>query len=189
MAIITPVGLPLFVMAEEVSSLTGELPLFMHASSNSGVFCGADIYLECASGVGDQLSSNIPITLLGSDIGSISGSIPLSVEGSNNTASANADIFLFNEQTVLSSGVDLFVQGQGTTDDTLPLSSSLYLFLQRNASNALPIYLHGPGTSGTPTSTTLYINGATTLSSGVPISIADTVGHKEKAATLYTHGF
>lgn len=189
MTFILPQGLPLFIMAEEVASLPAELPLFMHGSSGSGVFRGADIYLECASGVGDQLSSNIPIMLLGSDSASVSGVIPIFVEGQNNSVSQGADLFLFNEQTILSSGVDLFVQGQGTTDDTLPLSSSLYLFLQRGASNALPIYLHGPGTSGTPTSATLFINGATTISSGVPLVIPDTVGYNQKSATLYTHGF
>lgn len=182
-------GLPLFILVDEPTRITDDLTLFVHGTATTGVMGGIDLFLQCESGVGNVATGVLPLSLLGAPTAERTANMNLVVEGgARGEASSSVELTVWNEQTIVESGLPLFIEGSGTTEGTIPVQKGLFLFLQRTPAAALSLYLHDQGVDAA-SSVPLYVYGAGGLSGTVELSIPEAVGYESAGAKLYTHGF
>jgi hypothetical protein len=82
----------------------------------------------------------------------------------------------------------MYVSGDGSTPGALGEQRSMNLYLARVPSNAMSLYIQGPGSPANQ-QTTLFARGAVIPTGTMPLSMPDVVGPVSLAGKLYTHGF
>lgn len=169
-------------------ALSSSVSLATHGTTNSGVFSAVDLHLHCGND-GATISRGFPLALGGSNTDSLVSSIPLAIHGRVLNATNSVELSLFNNQSIVASGVSLFVAGSGNTPGALNVTSHMPLFIQRNTDAATTLFLkvEGNPASGTPVS--LYVRGGLPANSGLPLAVPYGVGGMTATAPLYVGGF
>lgn len=89
----------------------------------------------------------------------------------------------------LTGNIPMFIGGLGTTAGSVPTSAMMNLFIQRNYTGAIPLYmLCGPQPSQY-NSMPLYISGSTPLTKTMPMVIPSPSISQNNNIPLYTSGF
>ncbi len=166
--------------------LTEGTALFMHGSTESGVFNQFTLFMPAESGVANAPSGMMNVFLLGASQDQGTKNVNLFIGGVAYTINDSIPLFLLN------SGVDgsttLFIEGSGITEDAMPAEKTFNLFIRRGAGDAINLYARGPGTEVSGTMT-LYIESQLMHSGVVTMAIPDVVGTGVKTARLYTQGW
>lgn len=173
----------LFLAAEGETAEQG-ISLVVHGANQSGCFQGLDLTLWCPDG--NRASGVFPLVVHGSD-GARTAAVPLFLTGANRQTDGQLSLFLQNDQSGVEQGLSLFVRGNGITDGFSPLNESLPLFLRRDPSESLFLYLHGPG-SVENAGVSLFVGGIHGAGSGIPMH-TNGVGHQTGSVRLFTSGF
>jgi hypothetical protein len=179
-------SLNLAVLVDDPTGASGALPLFMHGSTDSGVFAACDLYVECGDD-GNDASGILPLFLSGPSSASATGALNLALEGAYPTAGNELPLYLAGPDGA-ASGLALFLQGSGELDGGLPFDSYLNLVLWDWPSDSLPLFLQGQGEtaeSGLP----LYLPGHATAASGLDLSLPQVLGESASGLSLYVCGY
>ncbi len=183
-------SLPLFISGPVTTPLSDSISLTMFANTagTSGVFGGIPLWMDGTN----NITNSINLFLQGPEFNSLSRELTLYIAGAYYNISGSLPLFLQN--TGISSHIPLFIQGTGPsgiggeTAGALPLMSSLNLYLERPASNWIPLTIFGPGVSASG-DIPLYMHGVFPLSDNIPLVIPNVIGVMRNSITLYTHGF
>lgn len=181
-------SLNLFMRGEDPFTETSSLDLFVHGSmSENGMFSGINLHIYSDID-GNKQEGSIPLFLQAATESSDDRTLNLWIYGEAHTASASLDLYIQNNQLGASSSVTLFIQGEGTTEGATPIESTLNLWLQRDPTAMLNLYISGPG-EVISQDMTLFIEGSIEQTSSVNLSIPNVLGYAESKVVLYTHGF
>ncbi len=182
--------LPLFISGPLTTPLSDSISLTMFANTagTSGVFKELPLWMDGTN----EIYNSINLFLQGPEFASLTQQLTLYIAGAYYNISGNIPLFLQN--TGISSNIPLFIQGTGPsgiggeTPGALPLMASLNLYLERPASNWIPLTIFGPGVDASG-SIPLYMQGAYLLSGDIPLVIPEVIGVMNSSIKLYTHGF
>lgn len=180
-------SLGLFLQAEEPSNSNQSVELTLFGTAGSGHYGGVSLYTLAASG--DNVASGVlPLFLAAPTVGSGTRTLPLFVEGRRYSLSSTVSLTAWNVHSGASSSVPLYLAGSGVTDGYQPYERSLSLFIQRNPSAAVSLFLQGPGTPAS-SGLSLLIHGSPWATGTVPLAMPEVVGWGTSSTRLYTHGF
>lgn len=181
-------SLNLFLRGEDPYTETSSLNLFVFGStSDNAMFAGITLHTY-SDADGNKQERSIPLFMQGSTESSDDRTLNLWISGEPHTASASIDFYIENNQLGASASVTLFIQGEGTSEGATPTQAALNLWLQRDPTAMLNLYISGPG-EVISQDITLFIEGSIEQTSSINLSIPDVVGYSESTVVLYTHGF
>ncbi len=210
-------GIPLFAAAEPIRSLQANVPLSLFGSINPGMSNGITLYAHVGLD-GQTPLVRIPLFAKGADQGDATRLMNLVAFGCTHNIENSLDLFVCsNPPTAWSSRINqvnaharrlngslmsatplvaidshnqltLFVRGDGVTDGAVPFANSLNLFLRRDPSAAVPLYVHAPGEQ-LEFGIGLYVAGVNTTLASLNLSIPGAIGLPTRPVKLYTTGF
>jgi hypothetical protein len=139
-------------------------------------------------GQNDAYSKTMPLFLNGETTSRTVRNMNMWIGGGYTKINGGVDMSITNTQMGSISSTPLLIIGSGQTPGASPTNNSMNLFLARNPSEAVTLFLQGEGetiNSGVPMST----YGSVSFDANVSMSIPQVVGVGVKASTLYTHGW
>lgn len=184
-------AISLFLGAGTFTPIDNDIPLTTWGSTpgTTGLREFVPLFLFGTEEEGDVSNSITLYTYCG--LGTHNGNIPLYTAGDNYYANTSIPLYLSNSG--LSQSIPLYVKGFGFSDNPyypsdgyFPFSGGITLYLERNTSQALPLFLMNSLESGV---VTLYTFGAYTANSGIPLYSAGGIGSERRNIPLYSHGF
>lgn len=168
------------------NGLNNHINLFLNASSSgqSGVYHGLPLMLNAVSG--NIPTNHIPLFLQA--VTRDSGNNDLNLYVCGEAYHLNNALNLYMANRGVSNSLNLYVQGSGVNSGYYPSGKSMNLFIQRNFSNAIPLYLRA---AGVPMSgqIPLYVYGDTPKTNSLNLSLPDVVGALNNLLKLYTRGY
>lgn len=183
--------MPLFLKAQTIPGASGSVPLSIWSTTNSGLFKTLPLYV----GGSGSASTSMPLYLLGQHHYDTSANMPLFLKTIGNldgslTVESGVPLFLGNYWTSQNSGIPLYIQVASGTDGAVPVSSWMPLYIARDTestANNISMYLKvsDVGSGVIP----MYIHGAFTINSGIPLVIPSVLVRNSSTITLYNHGF
>src|SRR5687768_13367181 len=117
-----------------------ELSLFGAGVGVSGFFGAAPLFVS-----GEGRNQTLPLFLQGAASAPIGSGLNLAVSGHVGGLSAATPLFLLNSQSGVTQALPLVITAPGSTSGGLAIGSGLNLFLRRAPSEAMSLYLRGPG--------------------------------------------
>jgi hypothetical protein len=150
----------------------------------SGHFGGVPLHLYCDPS-GNYARAGMNMFLETAPTGLSNRGMNLFSKGEYPSLTGSVNLFLANSG--VSNTVPLWISGHGISPGYYPASGWVNLYISRDPTSAINLYLHGQGTevgSGTP----LFSQGFSPSSSGVAF-YASGVGNKTEITSLFTHGF
>lgn len=166
------------------------VPLFiLGASGTTSIIGGFDCFLQGFE-TACLASGNLNLFLNASPSGSLSRSMNLFIGGQTHSISSSLEMVLWNGQSGLNTGnnyLPLFIQGDGVTAGAIPASGTLNLFLKRDPTEMMPLFLQGPGVP-VASGFDLYMQGSYVLGSGFDMFMP-AHGLASGTIPLFLHGF
>lgn len=164
--------LPLFCQGELPSYVNSSLYLAATcATSSSGVFASLPLFVPDSSGY-NSLNTSLYLWISGSPV-PVSGTLSLYAEGASRHWMGSLDLFAANSGVTTS--LNLYASGQGTTPGALPYSGVLPLFLQRADAFSLNLFCQGPAYSASG-SLNLYANANALVSGSLNLVVPSSMG-------------
>ncbi len=145
---------------------------------------GIDLFLESAQG--NTPSGRLNLFIQGPLYDSTIRNMNMYVSGANQFTAGSMSLVLYNE--MFAKSTTLFIKGSGNTAGALPLTGTLNLFINRMPSDAITLYMRGPGEPATQ-SMTCVVSGAFLFDGSMTLVIPSTIGRPTGTLKLYTHGF
>jgi len=178
--------IPMYVAGPTVRSSSGNIPLYLLGTANSGESARLSMYMEAEDLYSDRV---LPLVITGSPI-THSSSINLFIRHDNEWSGDNFDLYLKGPGGA-TSGVPFHITGLGTTSGSIPLNTEFPLFIARGSEDStderLRLFIGGP--EGVVNSTSMYIAGAYIHSSSIPMSIEGSPIDITASIKNYIHGF
>lgn len=170
----------LLLFQNQASSDNSSITLFIggHASNDSSI----NLFIHGR----DTATSDMDLYLEGPLYDTTIRSLNLYIGGTNYFEAGSMTLVLFNE--MIANSATLFIKGSGVTPGGLPYNSNLNLFINRMPSDALNLYLRGPGDTITD-DMTLVITGAYPVTNSLNLVIPNSTGFPTEELDLYIHGF
>lgn len=178
--------MPLFVQTDSPSVASEAITLNVVGSSQSGVTKGAPLFLECGDD-GNVPTGSMNLFLNGSPVDWRTNAMNLAVEGCSHKSQGSLFLTAWNNQSGVTEGTTLFARGDGKTDGASPATGSMNLFMMRWPSQAIPLWVQGPG-SPSSLGSPLYTLAANGWSSGVPL-FESAIGGQSGSTKLFTSGY
>lgn len=179
-------NMPLFIEAT-VYDQSGNIPLFIWSTSESGKFSTLPLYLQVSDNSGTY--STMPLFLDGVTSETLNTTMPLFL--SNSTFETKSlELFLKNAYSSGEKSLNLKIRGLGGLDGGVPLGGNMPLFMSRDSEGAergIPLYLQT--NSGENKSLNLFISGGTWENKTLNLVIPSTYELKNSGIDLQINGF
>jgi len=149
--------LPLYTIGQIPESSNSNIPLYMWATTNSGIFNTFPLHIGSEGNPDPQY--NLNLYLLGQEFDSGNASLPLYIYNYNSSASG-LDLFIQNDYAISSGYVPLFITTPSGAEGHIPTSGSMNLFIARDYGGidaSIPLYIYGP--NGADSGISLVIEG------------------------------
>lgn len=182
-----------YVQAETVPTASGstEFAIFGRTGSGSGWFSSLDMYLSCSDVSGNSPSASMNMSLCVANSSYISGDMNVSIGGEYAKSVAYVELSLWN--TGASGYIPMAITGGGVGGGSSFAGATvgtgyMNMYLARNPSETIDIYLHGQG-DGISGTLDMIMPSALSVNSGVAIAIPQTYARYSGMLDIYTHGW
>lgn len=150
-------------------------------------------FIEGPSGSGTP-NGAMPLSIIGRKTFYSTGAMPLFLKAIGNldgsiTRDSDISLFLKNEWSPISSGVDMFVQGPEGTSGAVSVEVGMNLFMARDSdriAQSIPLYINGPQPN--ITDIPLFIEGGQSAESGITGYMYGIIT-EEGSINVFTRGF
>ncbi len=162
-------SMPLYINSAPPSQMSGNMPLFMWATQNSGISQGMTLFVgeNAPSGV---KSAGMNLYINGPNSQRVTASMPLFLKRDAYSEQGSVTLYCHNAYTESSGNLTLFLQAPSGTLGAVPISGAMNLFIARDSESVahnMSLYVAGPNSS--TESLPFYINGGTPYFSSIPL--------------------
>lgn len=181
-------NMPLYIYSEPPAQASGDVSLFMWATSHSGAQNSMYMFIgeNAPSGVN---YSQMNLFTQGPLSQRVTSAMNLVMRSDVPKEKGSISLFCSNQYTGHSGQLTLFMQAPSGTLGAIPLNANMNLYLNRateSVAHNMPISISGPFSSSD--SIPINIIGANKTNGGIPL-YTDGVGVSHETLKLYEHGF
>ncbi len=180
--------MPMYTYSAPIPVGSGQVPLYMWATTNSGLSQNIPLFIGEAFPSGNK-GGSLNLFINGPEYGTANGGMNLYIDCDAPTEYGQIPLTCFNDYSLCHSSVSLYMCAPSGTLGAIPASGSMNLFIARSSegiAGGIPMYIGGPNQSSG--ATPLFIMGGTPYFSSIPLNI-DGIGTTQGSVRLYTHGF
>jgi hypothetical protein len=180
-------NMPLYIYSRPNDTSSGNIPLSLWATNNSGQSSFTTLFIGDNAPSGVQ-SAGMNLYINGPGSARLTSDMNLYIKSDAPKQTGEVTLYCCNEYTQSSGYLSLYITTPSGTENTVPISGAMNLFINRieSADGGIPLYMSGPTqlTSNIP----MYINGSTPYFSSIPLYI-NGIGTSNSNTKLYTHGY
>lgn len=180
--------MPLYIYSQPPGEMDGNIPLYMWATTNSGVANGITLFIgeNAPSGVKE---AGMGLFTMGPESAALTGSMPLYLRSETPSQAQPLTLYCYNAYTEATGVLTMFMRAPSGTLGAIPYSGTMNLFISRDSESiagGADLYIEGP--RSIDTSIPLSITGGTPYFSSIPLSI-DGIGTLQNLVKFYINGY
>lgn len=162
------------------------LNLFTVGSTQSGIYSGVDLYVECGDD-GNIKEAELPLFVAAPSSGYTTAGMNLYLDGWYSHAESSLELTCWNDQVGVTGALTLYTRGYGVTAGAMPVTTNISLVCKSDPREMIPLYVQGPGEVAA-SGVDFYCKGVESASDEVDLFCAG-VGVSESSVRLFTHGY
>ena len=182
-------NMPLYINCDPYSQSSGTMPLYLWATTNSGISSSTTLFIGENAPSGVQ-SAGMNLYINGPNSARVTAAMPLFIKKDVDNNSNYISLYCHNAYAASSGYLTLYLQAPSGTLGAVPSSGAMNLFIARDTESVahnFNMFISGPQ-SGSD-SIAFYINGSTPYFSSFSLYTDGKGVAQSDTLKLYTHGF
>lgn len=177
-------GMNLFVKANIVPNINNIVNMTINGNKLgfNGQYSYSNLFIN-----GEATHKQLNLFINGISTGKSKNNLNIFIAGNNVLAGKEMDLFIKNNISNINNNITLFISGDGISDGAIPYNKSMNLFIRRNPTNFITLFISVA--SPINSQTNLFIAGANTIVNSTPLTMPYTKAAQDFSLVLYTHGF